>query len=81
MSTRKVIFTGSRLFCIEVIFHVFVRRKRSPEQECWRNSWGQDDQKDELWTAFNSNYQYLMNNNLIESCTVSFRLWIGFIYE
>ncbi|XP_065202336.1 klarsicht protein [Planococcus citri] len=44
-------------------------KKRSPEQECWRNSWGQDDQKDELWTAFNSNYQYLMNNNLIESCT------------
>ncbi|KAK7580535.1 hypothetical protein V9T40_001164 [Parthenolecanium corni] len=43
-------------------------KKRSPEQESWRNSWGQDDQKDEFWTSFESNYQYLMNNNLIDSC-------------
>ncbi|XKL67821.1 hypothetical protein PGB90_003312 [Kerria lacca] len=43
-------------------------RKKNPEQESWRNSWGQDDHKDEFWTSFESNYQYLMNNNLIESC-------------
>lgn len=60
---------------------LFIFRKRSPEQESWRNSWGQDDQKDEFWTSFESNYQYLMNNNLIDSCKVSvketsiFKIW------
>ena len=46
-------------------------RKRNSEQDSWRNSWGQYDQKDEFWTSFESNYQYLMNNNLIDSCKVS----------
>ncbi|XP_069685606.1 klarsicht protein isoform X3 [Periplaneta americana] len=43
--------------------------RKDPEQETWRRSWGnRDDNKDEFWAALQSNYNYLMDNNLIESC-------------
>jgi hypothetical protein len=46
--------------------------RKDPEQESWRRSWGnRDESKDEFWAALQSNYNYLMDNNLIESCKVS----------
>nr|CAD7431740.1 unnamed protein product [Timema monikensis] len=43
--------------------------RRDPEQETWRRSWGsRDENKDEFWAALQSNYNYLMDNHLIDSC-------------
>jgi hypothetical protein len=48
--------------------------RKSPEQESWRRSWGyRDENKDEFWAALQPNYNYLMDNNLIESCKVSYK--------
>nr|CAD7205080.1 unnamed protein product [Timema douglasi] len=45
--------------------------RRDPEQETWRRSWGsRDENKDEFWAALQSNYNYLMDNHLIDSCKV-----------
>jgi hypothetical protein len=50
-----------------------MRYRKDPEQESWRRSWGnRDENKDEFWAALQSNYNYLMDNNLIESCKVSY---------
>jgi hypothetical protein len=50
-----------------------VRYRKDPEQESWRRSWGNRDvNKDEFWAALQSNYNYLMDNNLIESCKVRY---------
>ncbi|KAK7866034.1 hypothetical protein R5R35_008546 [Gryllus longicercus] len=39
------------------------------EREMWRRSWGtQEEKKDDFWAAIQPNYNYLMDNNLIESC-------------
>ncbi|CAG2064219.1 unnamed protein product, partial [Timema podura] len=45
--------------------------RRDPEQEIWRRSWGsRDENKDEFWAALQSNYNYLMDNHLIDSCKI-----------
>ncbi|XP_052119593.1 uncharacterized protein LOC127748782 isoform X2 [Frankliniella occidentalis] len=41
------------------------RRTRDPEQETWRRSWGG---KDEFWAALQSDYDYLMDSHLIDTC-------------
>jgi hypothetical protein len=48
--------------------------RKDPEQESWRRSWGyRDENKDEFWAALQSDYNYLMDSNLIESCKVSYK--------
>ncbi|KAJ9597420.1 hypothetical protein L9F63_011714, partial [Diploptera punctata] len=43
--------------------------RKDPEQDTWRRSWGnREANKDEFWAALQSNYNYLMDNNLIDSC-------------
>jgi hypothetical protein len=50
-----------------------VSYRKDPEQESWRRSWGnREENKDEFWAALQSNYNYLMDNNLIESCKVKY---------
>lgn len=38
----------------------------------WRRSWGSSasDQKDDFWSALQANYNYIMDNNLIDKCHV-----------
>ncbi|XP_034253695.1 uncharacterized protein LOC117652712 [Thrips palmi] len=43
------------------------KSRRDPEQEGWRRSWGSHN-KDEFWAALQSDYDYLMDNNLIDTC-------------
>ncbi|XP_063233583.1 klarsicht protein [Bacillus rossius redtenbacheri] len=43
--------------------------RREREQEAWRRSWGsRDDGRDDFWAALQSNYNYLMDSQLIDSC-------------
>ncbi|XP_075226377.1 klarsicht isoform X2 [Lycorma delicatula] len=43
--------------------------RKDSEVDMWRRSWGShEENKDEFWAALKNNYQYLMDNNLIESC-------------
>lgn len=44
-------------------------RRDLTEQEVWRRSWGSHN-KDEFWAALQSDYDYLMDNNLIDTCKV-----------
>ncbi|XP_049805441.1 klarsicht protein [Schistocerca nitens] len=45
------------------------KSRRDPEQESWRHSWGSREvNKDEFWAALQHNYDYIMDNNLIDSC-------------
>ncbi|RZF37942.1 hypothetical protein LSTR_LSTR005442 [Laodelphax striatellus] len=47
------------------------KRRNDPDTETWHRSPGvyaSEENKDEFWAALKNNYQYLMDNNLIESC-------------
>lgn len=44
--------------------------KKRKEATLWRRSWGSSasDQKDEFWSALQANYNYIMDNELIDNC-------------
>ncbi|XP_039288846.1 uncharacterized protein LOC111043821 isoform X3 [Nilaparvata lugens] len=47
------------------------KSRNDPDTETWQRSPGacaNEENKDEFWAALKNNYQYLMDNNLIESC-------------
>lgn len=45
---------------------------KDPKQDNWRKSWGSTyEQKDDFWSALQANYDYIMDNNLIDSCQVN----------
>lgn len=47
--------------------------KRKPkEKELWRRSWGStvSDQKDDFWSAIQADYNFIMDNQLIDHCQV-----------
>lgn len=70
----RQVFFGCAL-CFGLIFAAVYKiccccsRRRDPEQEGWRRSWGSHN-KDEFWAALQSDYDYLMDNNLIDTCKV-----------
>ncbi|XP_025835588.1 uncharacterized protein LOC108733798 isoform X2 [Agrilus planipennis] len=45
-------------------------KKKRKEIEHWRRSWGSSasDQKDDFWSALQANYNYIMDNQLIDNC-------------
>lgn len=55
-----------------MIFFSFNKQKeRNPEKDLWRNSWGSNQSfvgKDDFWLALQSNYNYIMDTHLIDSC-------------
>lgn len=46
--------------------------KKRKDANLWRRSWGSSasDQKDEFWSALQANYNYIMDNELIDNCQV-----------
>lgn len=44
--------------------------KNRSEKKTWRRSWGSSasDQKDDFWSALQANYNYIMDNHLIDNC-------------
>lgn len=44
--------------------------KNRNEKKTWRRSWGSSasDQKDDFWSALQANYNYIMDNHLIDNC-------------
>lgn len=47
------------------------QKERNPEKDLWRNSWGSNQSfvgKDDFWLALQSNYNYIMDTHLIDSC-------------
>lgn len=46
--------------------------KNRKETKIWRRSWGSSasDQKDDFWSALQANYNYIMDNQLIDKCQV-----------
>lgn len=50
-------------------YNSLTKKRKDPEQEQWRRSWGsREDNKDDFWAAIQSNYNYIMDTNLIDSC-------------
>lgn len=58
--------------------------KKRHGEEYWRRSWGStggstaSDQKDEFWSALKANYDYIMDNQLIDNCKVSKKDYLGY---
>jgi len=51
-------------------FNSLTKRRK---EVTWRRSWGSSasDQKEDFWSAIQANYDYIMDNNLIDNCQVS----------
>lgn len=65
----------SKLKNLIVYFHFQfekkIQKERNPEKDLWRNSWGSNQSfvgKDDFWLALQSNYNYIMDTHLIDSC-------------
>ena len=57
------------MFLFDIMFTS--QKERNPEKDLWRNSWGSNQSfvgKDDFWLALQSNYNYIMDTNLIDSC-------------
>ncbi|XP_031347043.1 uncharacterized protein LOC116173581 isoform X1 [Photinus pyralis] len=63
-------------------------KKKKHGEEYWRRSWGStggstaSEQKDDFWSALQANYDYIMDNQLIDNCqeangelTMDSRMW------
>lgn len=62
-------FLSSKFIFIFIFLHQ--QKERNPEKDLWRNSWGSNQSfvgKDEFWLALQSNYNFIMDTNLIDSC-------------
>lgn len=57
------------LFILHLIIYLYYRKdpKQLHNQRLWTN---REDSKDEFWAAIRSNYDYIMDTNLIDSCRV-----------
>jgi len=66
--------------------------RKDPNRELWRRSWGSTNSnqsvqslgssatlaaKDEFWAALQSNYNYIMDNQLIDTCKVNIKIYNG----
>lgn len=55
-------------------YHSLTKKRKQYDHEtwlrCWSGSLPRDENKDDFWAALQPNYNYIMDNNLIESCTV-----------
>lgn len=73
---RKCDFFPSKGFfsyflCFYLFYLSHQQKERNPEKDLWRNSWGSNQSfvgKDDFWLALQSNYNYIMDTNLIDSC-------------
>lgn len=59
--------------CVWCFLHFICQKQkeRNPEKDLWRNSWGSNQSfvgKDDFWLALQSNYNYIMDTHLIDSC-------------
>lgn len=59
--------------------------KKKRREEYWRRSWGStgggstvSDQKDDFWSALQANYDYIMDNQLIDNCQVNIYIFFPF---
>lgn len=65
------------------LFIFLFQKKRNSERDVWRNSWGSNQSqsscslqsnatnitgKDDFWAALQTNYNYIMDSNLLDSC-------------
>ena len=41
------------------------------QDQCTKNWSGPEDSKDDFWAAIRTNYDYIMDTNLIETCKVN----------
>lgn len=63
---------GGRGIKNERLYNSLTKKRKEPKQDnSWRRSWGSScDNKDDFWSALQANYDYIMDNNLIDSCQV-----------
>lgn len=53
----------------ERLYNSLTKKRKDPKQDNWRKSWGSTyEHKDDFWSALQANYDYIMDNNLIDSC-------------
>ncbi|XP_044741314.1 uncharacterized protein LOC123302466 [Chrysoperla carnea] len=54
-------------------YHSLTKKRKQYDQEAWMRCWSgsmpRDENKDDFWAALQPNYNYIMDNQLIESCT------------
>ncbi|XP_057318055.1 klarsicht protein [Microplitis mediator] len=50
-------------------YNSLTKKRKDPNQEYHQRTWiNRDDCKDDFWAAIRSNYDYIMDTNLIDSC-------------
>lgn len=56
--------------CVKPRLYNSLTKSRKQESKMWRRSWGSSasDQKDDFWSALQANYNYIMDNHLIDKC-------------
>ncbi|CAG5075453.1 Protein of unknown function, partial [Cotesia congregata] len=61
-------------------YNSLTKKRKDPNQEYHKRSWiNRDDCKDDFWAAIRSNYDYIMDTNLIDSCKLY--TWLGILQE
>lgn len=52
------------------MLNICIFRKDPKQMQCQRMWTNREDSKDDFWAAIRSNYDYIMDTNLIDSCKV-----------
>ncbi|CAH2210994.1 jg14926 [Pararge aegeria aegeria] len=67
--------TGDQL---ERPYHSLTKKRKEPCREAWRRSWGSaasgGSVVDDLWPLLQHHYEYIMDNQIIDSCKVTWRM-------
>ncbi|KPI98768.1 hypothetical protein RR46_10086 [Papilio xuthus] len=64
--------TGGRCDQLERPYHSLTKKRKEPCREAWRRSWGSaasgGSAGDDLWPLLQHHYDYIMDNQIIDSC-------------
>ncbi|KAJ2954694.1 hypothetical protein O0L34_g2993 [Tuta absoluta] len=66
---------GGRCDHLERPYHSLTKKRKEPCREAWRRSWGSaasgGSAGDDLWPLLQHHYDYIMDNQLIDTCKVT----------
>lgn len=51
------------------------------QEQSVKNWPGPEDSKDDFWAAIRTNYDFIMDTNLIDTCKVSFSVYVFLIHH
>ncbi|CAG9567910.1 unnamed protein product [Danaus chrysippus] len=64
--------TNGAMDHLERRYHSLTKKRKEPCREAWRRSWGSaasgGSVADDLWPLLQQHYEYIMDNQIIDSC-------------